>query len=213
MSRWIDIALAWLKWPAGVAAVVALPWALRASWLLGLRVVEEPATLRAFVLGFVGYAALWRLVLRRRLLGTFFSTLEHELTHALFAWATLHRVVELRSTFRQGGHVRFRGAGNWLITLAPYFFPTLSVAIIAVGWLLPNGWLTAADAALGAATAYHIVSTFHETHLGQSDLRKAGLLFSLCWLPTANVLAYAAIVAFCHAGPAGLTHLLADLLP
>ena len=56
-----------------------------------------------------------------------FSTLEHELTHAIFAILSLNRVTGLNATGREGGVTHYQGYGNWVITLAPYFVPTVTI--------------------------------------------------------------------------------------
>jgi hypothetical protein len=207
----VDRVVEWLKWPTAVAAALLLPPALSAAWLLVRRIVHEPTPIVAFALGLALYLIVWQLVLRQRIFGSFFSVLEHELTHALFALATLHPVTGLRATFYAGGHVRWRGRGNWLIYLSPYFFPTVCVAIIAAAALVPDAWRWWADALLGAATAYHLTSTMQETHGGQTDLAHVGFVFSLLVLPTANVVALGTVVAFCHDGLGGLQQFVGDV--
>ena len=70
----------------------------------------------------IRYVVVWWCFFRRSRF-TLILTLEHEITHALFAIVTFHRVTGLRATAFRGGQVRFVGEGNWLITVAPYFFP------------------------------------------------------------------------------------------
>ena len=40
---------------------------------------------------------------------------------------------------------------------------------------------------VGITVAYHLTSTWVETHTGQSDLQKAGFIFSILFLPGANI--------------------------
>lgn len=48
----------------------------------------------------------------------------HELTHAFFALITFHKVKHIRvEADDSGGSMGFEGEGNWLIIIAPYFFP------------------------------------------------------------------------------------------
>lgn len=213
MSLYIDAALGWLKWPAALLAVAGLPFSLLASWRLLAKILANPAPLAALVIGLALYLVLWQALLRKRIFGTFFSTLEHELTHALFALATLHAVTGIRATFSRGGHIRYRGAGNWLITISPYFFPTICFLIIVATAVIPDAWRWWADALLGAATAYHLTSTVRETHPGQTDLQKVGYLFSVLFLPTANIVAFGTVVAFCHSGLAGVVAFLGNMWP
>lgn len=211
ISRQIDLLFRLLKWPAALLALLALPGGLLACGKLLLAILYLPGPLLPFCLGAAGYLALWWLVLRRRVMGSFFSTLEHELTHALFALATFHPVIGIRSTWSRGGHIRYRGEGNWLITISPYFFPTVSLLVLAAGLLLSGGARTTADVLLGASVAYHITSTMHETHPGQTDLQKVGLLFCLTFLPAANLISFGVIIAFCHHGLPSVVQFMRDL--
>ena len=138
---------------------------------------------------------LVRLHRTRRSLG-FFATLEHELTHALFAWATFHRVIGFRATLRSGGHIRYVGRGNWLIAVAPYFFPTISLLVNVVLSWLPGRHLVLGSAVLGVTVAYHALSTWSETHRHQSDLREAGMLFCLLFLTAANARVFGLLLSY-----------------
>ncbi len=54
----------------------------------------------------------------------------HELTHALWAWLFGGRVKKMKVT-SEGGHVVISKT-NFLIVLAPYFFPLYAVMVVAV---------------------------------------------------------------------------------
>jgi len=139
--------------------------------------------------------------------------LEHELTHALFAIVTFHKVTGLRATWRSGGHMTYQGAGNWLITVAPYFFPTICLFILAASVLLPDSFHTPVGGLMGVAIGYHVTSTYRETHAGQSDLKKAGWPFCLLFLPTANIISYGILLSFCHGGTSAMLSFLKETLP
>lgn len=192
----LDRILALLKWPVAVTGLVFLPGLFAALIEVVRAVYREPEPCLAFIGGAAAWAAVWHLLLRRRSLGSFIVVLEHEFTHAIFAWLTFHRVVGFRASLRRGGHVRYLGRGNWLISIAPYFVPTLSVAAIAVLHWLPDRYLAYGSAALGATFAYHLLSTWAETHRHQTDLREVGLVFSALFLIAANALVYGLILGF-----------------
>lgn len=210
-SRIVDRIVNLLKWPVAVVAVVVLPKSVMA--LLGVlgTVVESPVKVFPLVAGFGGYLALWYAVLRRRAFGTFFSTFEHELTHALFAVLTLHPVTGLSATWSRGGRMTYRGDGNWLIAIAPYFFPTAAAAVLGASYFVDDSWQRTAQGVLGAALGYHLTSTFAETHAGQTDLKLVGWAFSLLFLPAANVIAFGILLAFSVGGADGLTAFLSRL--
>jgi len=73
------------------------------------------------IYGFFAGSILW--LLFGRFL-QFFHVLEHELTHLLFG-LLLFKKPKAISASDQGGRTELYG-GNFIITLAPYFFPTLS---------------------------------------------------------------------------------------
>ncbi|MDA0590671.1 MAG: M50 family metallopeptidase [Planctomycetota bacterium] len=199
----IDTALKWLRWPSALFLLLVLIPTLSACVSLLGEIVKTPEPILPFAGGLGLYLVFWTLSIRQWRT-TWLSTLEHELTHALFAMLTFHRVVGIRTTWRNGGHVRYLGTGNWLITLAPYFFPTVCMLLLPLFILVPFLETPIGDAVLGAAFAYHVTSTIRETHRGQSDLHKAGFLFCLMVLPGLNLLTHGLVLAWCHGGNAGL---------
>lgn len=212
MSGSIDRLIGWLKWPSAVAALLALPGSAGALLALLKRVLGHPVPVFPFLGGMVIYFLLWRFYRRRPIFGSFFSTFEHELTHAVFAWLTFHKVVGMRATWRRGGEVTIEGRGNWLITIAPYFFPTLCLLLGLLLALLPAEHLVWVNALMGATLAYHVISTRRETHSGQPDLRKVGLAFAWMFLPAANIIALGGVLAFSHGGLDGLGVFLGDIV-
>ena len=196
VSKGIDRLLALLKWPVAAASLIFLPGLLYSLYFVARAIAAAPGRCYPFLFGAAAYALFWLLFIRRRPGVGFIATLEHELTHALFAWATFHRVIGFRATLRSGGHIRYVGRGNWLIATAPYFFPTLSILAIVVMRFLPGRDLTWAGAVLGVTVAYHALSNWSETHRHQSDLREAGWLFSLLFLGAANALVFGLLLSY-----------------
>lgn len=205
MSKWLDGILSLLKWPVAVVGLLSLP-ALCWSLYDLVRGMGSAKPLLPFLGGFLIYAAVWYGGLNRPAYAGFFSTMEHELTHALFAWATLHRVLGFRGTWTSGGHVRYLGKGNWLIAIAPFVFPTFSLlAALALG-ALPRAYLVYASPILGVTLAYHATSTWSRAHRHQGDLREVGTVFSLVFVPSATVLVYGLVIAFVCGGGRAMHH-------
>jgi hypothetical protein len=205
LSRYPNTALQITKWPVGLFALALLPGSCMAMVGLVKRVTDNPAPIAWFGAGAGAYVFLWLVLFRRRFMGSFFSTFEHELTHAIFAWLTLHKVVGLKATWNAGGEVAYEGRGNWLISIAPYWFPTLCIPFLVMSTLGRfDGQLWVA-VALGATFAYHLTSTYIETHSQQTDLQKTTMLFAWVFLPTANIVSAGFIIAFAHEGAAAAT--------
>ncbi|MFZ4619634.1 MAG: M50 family metallopeptidase [Bacteroidota bacterium] len=183
----------------------SFPAALMLLWNF---IITQQYTFQNFppiVIGFLGYMLLWFLIFRRQAVGSYISTLEHECTHALFAILTGHSVKALRVTAHSGGQVVYQGGeGNWLIVIAPYFFPTVTFIMLLIRlFIQPNYWF---EIGVGVSIAFHIGSTFYETHSGQTDLQKVGRFFSFCFLPTVNILTYTFIAVYLRSGWQGIGH-------
>ncbi len=105
----------------------------------------------------------------------------HELTHVVWVWLFGGRVKKFKAS-SEGGHV-IVDKTNFLIALAPYFFPfyaSLIVAGFAVGDLLWNWqrYLVWFHLLVGAAYAFHVTLTAHVLQTRQSDITSQGYLFS-----------------------------------
>ena len=178
------------KYPIAVLCAGALPFTWHHLWASPLWSGPQSQYLW-FLIGFSLYIMGWLLLFRRPMMGSYLSTFEHELTHAIFAWLTFHQVTGLKATWRSGGHCTFRGSGggNWLIAIAPYWVPTLTIPIIFYQYITEQQSPTT-QFLIGLTSAYHLTSTWRETHLKQPDLHQTGFVFALLFLPTANLVMY-----------------------
>ena len=114
----------------------------------------------------------------------------HELTHALWTWLFGGKVKRFKVT-ANGGHVVI-SKSNFLIVLAPYFFPLYVVLLVlsfALGHLL-FGWERGQPwfhLLVGAAYAFHITLTWHILQTRQSDITSQGYLFSAVVIFLGNI--------------------------
>ncbi|HIP83643.1 MAG TPA: hypothetical protein EYH19_08790 [Desulfocapsa sulfexigens] len=53
----------------------------------------------------------------------------------MFAFLTFNRVTNIRASWSSGGHIQYKGAENWLVTISPYFVPTLALVVVLFGCL------------------------------------------------------------------------------
>lgn len=121
----------------------------------------------------------------------------HELTHAGFAWLSGVKVLSFR-LHATGGAVEVERT-NWLITLAPYFFPIYTVVVLVTYLVceqvldirgLTYFWMLI----LGLSWAFHMTFTGQMLTRRQSDIEREGYVFSavvivffnllvvVCWL-------------------------------
>jgi hypothetical protein len=115
----------------------------------------------------------------------------HELTHALGVLLLGGRVSRFR-VGRDGGHI-VTDRSNFLIALAPYFFPIYSIlAIAAYGAISifyntqPYGRLL--YAVIGATWAFHFTFTCWMVTKNQTDLSDHGTFFSLVLIYLMNLI-------------------------
>ncbi len=134
----IDAAVNATKWPVAFLAAGLTPVLVWSVLVLAARMLQSPSwSLVPFGAGVAGFIVLWRRWLGHISIGRWLVTMEHELTHAMFAFLTGHKVVRISATFGSGGEVHYEGKGNWLITAAPYFFPTAALILSLLAYLLP----------------------------------------------------------------------------
>lgn len=117
--------------------------------------------------------------------------LGHELTHALWSILMGGRVGKIK-VGKSGGHVELTQT-NFIITLAPYFFPFYTVLLIAA-YYLAGIWLAVEPhkawwlAAAGITWAFHITFTVQMLADRQPDVQEHGRIFSYTVIYLMNVL-------------------------
>lgn len=134
----------------------------------------------------------------------------HELTHALWTWIFGGRVRRFKAT-ANGGHVVVT-KNNFVIALAPYFFPfyaALVVLVFVTGHLIWNWhpYVVWFHLLLGAAYAFHVTLTWHILKSRQSDITDQGYVFSGVVIFLGNVTVLLAGVPFLTAKVGVLTAL------
>jgi hypothetical protein len=169
-----------LKWPKFFIAILLLPVCAGAAKALGT-VLRMSGGADTTWIPFLGGVACWCVIFFLLPKPMLIYVFGHELTHALWAWLFGGRLKKMKVS-SQGGHVIITKT-NFLITLAPYFFPLYAVIVIAVfalgHWIW--GWerlFVFFNLLLGAAYAFHVTLTIHALQTQQSDITSQGYLFS-----------------------------------
>ena len=179
MPKWIKFIIAICLLPICAGAAKALWLVLRASY--GADTVWVP-----LLAGAVCWVVIYALLPKPMWVYVF----SHELTHVIWTWMSGGRVKKMKVT-SDGGHV-ITSKTNFLITLAPYFFPlyaVLVVVVFAVGHLV-FGWknyLVWFHLVVGTAYAFHVTLTWHVLKTRQSDVTSQGYLFSAVIIFLGNV--------------------------
>jgi len=179
VPKWCKTILAILLLPACVGAAQALVKVLRASG-------DADTVWVALGAGAVCWGVIYLLLPRPMWIYVF----GHELTHAIWVWLFGGDVKKFKVS-SEGGHVVVTKT-NFLIALAPYFFPiyvALLVLVFGLGqwfwnWQPYRVWF---HLLLGAAYAFHVTLTWHVLQTRQSDITGQGWLFSAVVIYLGNV--------------------------
>jgi hypothetical protein len=179
VPKWIKFIIAVLLLPVCAGAAMALWRVLRFSY--GADTVWVP---------FLAGAACWLVIYLLLPKPMWIYVFGHELTHVLWTWLFGGRVKKFKAT-ANGGHVVISKT-NFVIALAPYFFPlyaAIVVALFAIGHLIWDwrNYLVWFHLVVGAAYAFHVTLTWHVLKTRQTDITSQGYLFSTVVIFLGNV--------------------------
>ncbi|MBN2684260.1 MAG: hypothetical protein JXR40_03180 [Pontiellaceae bacterium] len=176
-----------LLWPFAAAACIS-------AYKLHLSTLQPEIgnewQIWAFPIGFLAWVVLFYLLPRPVRTYVF----AHELTHALWALVLGAKVgkIEIR---KKGGHVQLSKT-NFLIALAPYFFPFYTMLLIGIYsllgiWLEVERFSPLLLAAAGLTWSFHITFTLHVLSHRQPDIQDHGRIFSYTVILIMNMLVIA----------------------
>lgn len=189
MSRFLDKIINIFKWPVAIYMLLSLP-AIFSSFEAFKVINNNMLSLLAGLVFFIFSKTMMDPSVR-----TSMQTIAHEFTHTFFALLTFHKVSHIRiHPDDTGGEMSFMGKGNWLIIIAPYFFPLFCVIYMCFMYFLPTGFIF--HFILGYFLGYHLDTVFSQIHPDQTDLKKVGYPFCFIFLPGINLLTIGSILAF-----------------
>jgi len=168
------------KWCKTIIAILLFPACVGEGWALGkvLKACGAADTTWVPILAGAGcWLAVYVLLPKPMLLYVF----GHELTHAIWTWLLGGRVKKFKVSSK-GGHVVVTRS-NFIVALAPYFFPLYAILVVLVflaghwiwNWQHFTSWF---HLLLGAAYSFHITLTWHILKHNQTDITDQGYLFS-----------------------------------
>ncbi len=148
-----------------------------------------------FLLGGALYGLLscfWQQPMRTYVFG-------HELSHALWVWFFRGKVHGF-AVSKKGGEVQ-TSKSNFLIALAPYFFPIYSIFLILLYLLLRSFWEITPYFKifvffLGVSWGFHLIMTFYALFKDQEEVRETGVCFSAVLVLFLNVLILGGLFVF-----------------
>lgn len=147
-----------------------------------------------FIGGFAAYIPI-HVVFRRLIIVHVFS---HELTHALWSVLFGGKVDEMYVSRSRGGFTRY-SRGNFLVSLAPYFFPLYALVFFGLFFIVRENLKPVFAALCGFSICFHIILTIYSMRIGQPDIRQEGRFFSYPFVALMNLL----IIGVIHTGLTG----------
>jgi len=189
MSYFTDKIINLFKWPAAVIMFLSLPaicFSLKFFAVLKMENIYLSVGLVFFVFSKTMMDASVR---------TSMQVIAHEFSHSFFALLTFHKVKNIRiHPDDTGGEMEFKGYGNWLIIIAPYFFPLFCIIFMVLMNFFAKQYIF--NVILGYFLGYHIDTVLSQIHPEQTDLKKVGYPFCFLFLPGMNLLTIGCILAF-----------------
>jgi hypothetical protein len=177
------------KWLKSILGLLLVPvcWAGAVTlW----RVLQATGHADTFWVAFLAGAACWVVVYVLLPKPLWLYVLGHELTHVLWTWLFWGRVKKFKASGK-GGQVIVTKS-NFLISLAPYFFPLYAVIVVLV-FIIGNKlshWQSLDvffHLLLGASYAFHIILTCYALRSHQTDVSSQGFLFSAAVIFLGNI--------------------------
>ena len=168
------------KWAKLFVGILLLPLCVGGARAL-FRVLAQTGDALTFWVAALGGAACWLIIFLMLPKPMWVYVFGHEFTHAVWTWLCGGRVKKFKVTSK-GGHVVITKT-NFLISLAPYFFPVYAVLVILLflagdliwNWTPYRVWF---HFLLGAAYAFHVTLTWQILQTRQTDITGEGYLFS-----------------------------------
>ncbi len=201
MHRIVDKIVELFKWPVAIFLLMSLPALFSALDYFNFASLRYMALFGGFLFFFVARTMMDSSV------RTSMEVLAHEMTHAFFALLTLHKVKGLKiNSDDSGGSMCFEGEGNWLIIIAPYFFPLFGfiamLTITVYQWFAPMNILVIIT--FGYVIGYHVDTVCSQIHEKQTDLPKVGYAFCAVFLLPANLWMIGWMLVFNSRGWSGI---------
>ncbi len=123
----------------------------------------------------------------------------HELTHAFWTILIRGKVKEFNVSSKNGSVVATKS--NFLISLAPYFFPVYTFLIIFIFYILAfflpvSKYVEWLFFFVGFSYSFHIFLTAESLSIGQSDVKKTGKIFSYIVIAILNIIIAVVMLKF-----------------
>ena len=170
------------------------PLALCMAWALAITARDLPWK-EPRLWSFSGGMALYSLIQIFFWRPLFIYVMGHELTHALAAVLHGGQADDLRVSTK-GGMVKVN-VSNFLVNLAPYFFPIYTFILLLVYWIADPKYQIYLIFLLGVSLAFHLALTYYSLRQHQSDITEVGWLFAIPFIAVINLIIIVFLLSHC----------------
>lgn len=153
----------------------------------------------AFLAGGLSYVLVHSYLIRPRYLHVF----EHELTHAFWGALFGGRVKRFYVSSREGFVLLSKT--NFIITLAPYFFPFFTFLAAAASFFVSEKYVLHIFFLMGFTLVFHMLSAAGFLRLRQSDITETSAIFSIPFVLIVNLFTLVLILKLVSPGNVSLT--------
>tara|TARA_Y100001978_G_scaffold134706_1_gene120474 strand:+ start:74 stop:790 length:717 start_codon:yes stop_codon:yes gene_type:complete len=192
-----------VKWPIGTLSFALIPAAMMALLDMSSTVLENWMEFTSLLSGIILYSTIRYTFLGENSWIRTIEVLHHEVIHAVVAILSFCTIEEIKATRTGGGHMKYKGQGNWLITLSPYFLPLIPITVAFVSIFVDSPYSYFAIGLTGFSMGFYYVSLRDDLHMYQTDLKKVGLPFLLIFIVPINIILIYLIVLISTQGMSG----------
>ena len=177
------------KWVKAILAVLLLPLCV-GTWQTLLNVVKGVGEALNVWVPLASGAGCWVAIFLFLPRQAWLYVMGHEMTHVVWSWAFGGKLKQFKIGAKSGHVVVTKS--NFLVALAPYFFPLYAIAVVLIFgivnalWQEPNA-VPVFHLLLGATYAFHVTWTWEVLRTRQSDISGQGYLFSTVVLLVGNL--------------------------
>jgi hypothetical protein len=177
-----------IKWPIGTLSFALIPAAMMALLDMSSTVLENWMEFASLISGLILYSIIRYTFLGENSWIRTIEVLHHEMIHAIVAILSFCTIEEIKATRTSGGHMKYKGQGNWLITLSPYFLPLVPIIVAFVSIFVDTPYSFFSIGLTGFSMGFYYVSLRDDLHMHQTDLKKVGLPFLLIFIVPVNII-------------------------
>ncbi|MBI9031043.1 M50 family metallopeptidase [bacterium] len=116
----------------------------------------------------------------------FWEVFSHELSHLIFAVLFFRKMTNFVVN-EDSGMISYQGKGNWIISLAPYSMPFITMVLLA--FAVVGGYENVTvKLVIIFSYSFYFSRMLQDFSWSQSDFEKTGLLFSTLWVVGINII-------------------------